>query len=116
MSYDAVQRHIPGRYFYWAGIRLDSSPGQTREKTCGDRTDCFEIDDPIVDSGLFTKILFLLTIPAFFVASGMVTGFSRVGVSEVLTFFLTMPLLIATWLYFVGWLADRKLRSRVPAK
>jgi len=110
---DAVQRHYPSRYFDWSGIRLDSRPGQPVATTCGDHMkDCFEITDPIIDSGLFAKTLLVLTIPAFFVGSGLVRGLDRVGISEILTFFLVMPLLMGTWLYFLGWLVDRTFSSR----
>ena len=115
ITYDSVQRHHPGRFFCWSGIRLDSSPGKPREKTCADNTeDCLEFDT-IVDSGLLAKVLFVLAMPAFFVGSGVVTGLGRIGISEVLTFLLVVPLLIGTWLYVLGWLIDRKWRSRSAA-
>lgn len=65
------------------------------------------LDIRIVGLGLFTKVLIILTIPAFVAGAGIVTGFGRFGVNETLIFFLAMPLLIGTWLYFLGWLIDR---------
>lgn len=122
ITYDSVHKHSDrryfhaGRYFYWSGIRLDSRPGKPPDKICGDDVkDCLEVDDLIVDSGLLEKILFFPTIPAFFIGSGIVLGLGRVGISEILTFFSVMPLLVGIWLYFLGWLVDRRLRSRAAA-
>ena len=116
ITLDAVQKHHPNRFFYWSGIRLDSSPRQLREKRCegDDMANC--LDSGIVDLGLFTKALIILTIPAFVFGAGVVRGFGRFGVSETLIFFMAMPLLIGTWFYFLGWLIDRrKARSRTAA-
>lgn len=67
----------------------------------------------IVESGLLTKFLFLLAIPAFIVGSLVVALSGRLGVSQVWSFMLSMPLLIAAWLYWVGRLIDGWRRPRL---
>jgi hypothetical protein len=53
-------------------------------------------------------------VAAFLVGVGIVHGLARVGISEVTSFMVSMPLLIFAWFYFVGWLLDRSSR-RLPA-
>jgi len=37
-------------------------------------------------------------------------GLGRLGVSQVLTFMVLMPVLIFVWYYFIGWLLERGIR------
>jgi hypothetical protein len=45
-------------------------------------------------------------IPAFVVGAAIVSGLARLGVSEVSTFILSIPVLIFAWFYFVCRLVD----------
>jgi hypothetical protein len=58
------------------------------------------------------EMLGAYALPAFLVGTGVVHGLARLGVSEVISFMVSMPLLIFAWFYLVGWLVDRRLRRR----
>jgi hypothetical protein len=66
----------------------------------------------LVEPGLLAKCLILSAVPAFLVGTGIVHSMSRLGVSEVTSFMISMPLLILAWFYFVGWIFDRWYRKR----
>jgi len=61
---------------------------------------------------LLTKVLLVLALPAFGVDLFAIRGFAGFGVSEVASFFASMPLLIGGWFYFVGLLIDRWRQKR----
>ena len=54
----------------------------------------------------------LSALPAFVVGTAVVRGLAGLGVSEVWSFMIVMPLLILAWFYFVGWLTDRWVHKR----
>jgi hypothetical protein len=60
-----------------------------------------------VDPGLLAKFLMLSAFPAFLVGLFVVSGLGRLGLSQVSSFMLLMPVLIFAWYYFIGWLLDR---------
>ena len=66
----------------------------------------------LVEPGLLAKCLILSAVPGFLLGAGIVHSLSRLGVSEVTSFMISMPLLILVWFYFVGWLFDRWNRKR----
>jgi hypothetical protein len=108
----------PGRYFYWSSIRLNVDPLDRRPHAttpCKDAEgDCVGWD-PVsvwVDPGLLAKSLMLSALPVFGVGMLVVRGLGRTGVSEVLSFMVSMPLLICAWYYAVGRLIDRWLYKR----
>jgi hypothetical protein len=49
----------------------------------------------------------LFALPAFAIGLFITFGLGKFGISEVLSFMISMPLLVSTWFYFVGWLIDR---------
>ena len=100
------------RFFYWSWIRLDSDPRNLRGRVepCTEDLsyECGSIVEIAwVDPGGLTKILIVAAFPAFLVATPLVAGLARVGVSEVWSFMISMPLLIGIWFYYVGWAIDR---------
>jgi hypothetical protein len=109
------------RYFWWSSLRLDSDPLNRHSKSvtavpCKDSIENCMTTDPIyvlVDPGWLAKCLILSAAPAFLAGAGIVYGLARFGVSEVTSFMVSMPLLILTWFYFVGWLLDRWSRKRI---
>jgi hypothetical protein len=115
-------RHIPrGRYFWWSWERLDSDPLgkhpqlQVSEPCFNEETDCspkqtIYID---IDPGWLVKGLTLVALPAFLIGIVIVRGMARLGVSEVVSFMFSMPLLIIAWFCFVGWLVDRWRAKRM---
>jgi hypothetical protein len=66
-----------------------------------------------VDYGHLTKSLTILAFPAFLIDRLTVRGLGRVGVNEVYSFMISMPLLISAWLWVVGSLIDRWRQKRV---
>jgi len=54
----------------------------------------------------------LSALPAFIAGLVIVTVLGRFGVSQVSSFMVSMPLLLGTWYYFVGWLIDRRRSKR----
>jgi hypothetical protein len=110
------------RYFWWSSIRLDSKPldGQTPVPCSDKNTDCVHWE-PTVDvyPSWIARSLMLSAFPAFLSEGLIVLGLSRLGVSQITTFMVSMPLLIATWYYFLGrvvdyWVKRRTLRARAP--
>jgi hypothetical protein len=105
-----------GRYFWWSALRLDSDPLNKHPLTptsisCPDRTGTCLSVDPVgtwVDPGLLAKCFMLSTLPAWLATKGIVRGFARLGVSEITSFFVSMPLLSVAWCYFVGWALDHR--------
>jgi hypothetical protein len=57
----------------------------------------------------------LSAFPAFVFGGVIVRSLGRLGISEVSSFMVLMPLLISAWFYFVGWLVDRWRFKRFPA-
>jgi len=125
VTYDSLRvnreaKNTTGRYFWWSNIRLDSDPLNTQPSApCkAGNADCASWDQAYiwVDPGWLTKLLVLSAFPAFLVEALILGGLRRLGISEVTTFMISMPLLIAAWYYFTGRLLDRWINrlSRRP--
>ncbi len=121
LTYDSVRidREInnnAGRYFWWLTLRLDSEPGNSQLSTScnGANVDCTSWDPAYlwVDIGWLAKALIFSAFPAFLVGGAIVGGFRRLGVSEVISFMISMPPLIASWYFLIGWLIDRYTGKR----
>jgi len=103
----------PNRYFWWSSIRLDSNPLDKHFfviTTCkNSEENCFEFNRPFmtVEAGWLAKSLMYSAIPAFLAGAVVVGGLSLLGVSQVLSFMVSMPVLIFAWYYFAGRLIDR---------
>jgi hypothetical protein len=120
-----IQRS-PSRYFWWTSIRLDSDPLNRHPKSTtapckNGQENCVNWElRPIVwvDPSWTAKFLMLSALPAFLVGAAVVGGLAGLGVSEVWSFAIEMPLLILAWFCFVGWLIDRWVhkRSRLRAR
>jgi len=109
---DLRQQHHRGRYFWWGSVRLDSDPLNKRPlpKPCAQATDQTCGFDPQyiwVVPGLIEWALRLSALPAFLLTVLVMHGLDRFGISELLSFMITMPLLTLVWFYSVGWLLDR---------
>jgi hypothetical protein len=59
------------------------------------------------------SVLVLTAVPAFLAGAALIAGLGKLGVSQVWTFMLSMPLLIGAWFYLVGWLIDRWRGRRI---
>jgi hypothetical protein len=114
----------PSKYFYWSSIRLDSDPANRRAPTtlpCKDgRQECSEWDltiaDRWIDPGILEIVLIVAALPAFIVGGISVAGLGRLGINQVSSFLVLMPILIFMWFHFVGRLVDRLFGNRVHAR
>jgi hypothetical protein len=61
-----------------------------------------------IDPGWLTRCFMLIALPAFFATAGIVDGLARMGVSEITSFFVSMPFLTVAWFHFGGWVIDRR--------
>lgn len=102
---------IPRRFYYWSSIRLDSDPLRAPCKP-GDAGCGWEQNWVWVDSGYLAKALMLIALPAFAFGAVVVGALAHLGVSEVWSFALVMPVLVFAWFYVVGWLIDRWVCKR----
>jgi hypothetical protein len=106
--------HNEGRYFWWSGMCLNSDPLNKRWKEpalceCSHiAKDCVEPISVDTYPSWVTRCLMILALPAFLVSAGTVQGMAHLGISEVVTFMTSMPLLICAWFYSVGWFFDRR--------
>jgi hypothetical protein len=66
-----------------------------------------------VDPGLLEEFLILSAFPAFVLGGLVVALLGKLGISEVSSFMLLIPILILAWYFFIGWLLDRRIRRRV---
>jgi hypothetical protein len=111
----------PTRYFNWSSIRLDSDPLNKHQYPyflpCkSGEEDCVEPQTIWgIEPGLLSMLLRLTALPAFIVGVTIVRGFARLGLSEVATFLVSMPLLIFAWFYLIGSWIDR-FRHKVVSR
>ncbi len=117
INHEMRQGH-PSRYFWWGGVRLDSDPlnkHQRKLPSCEQGADDCSSWDPEyiwVTPGLAQKALVLSALPAFLASLGVVRGLARLGISELVSFMVTMPLFTFAWFYAVGGLLDRWRHKR----
>jgi high-affinity Fe2+/Pb2+ permease len=69
-----------------------------------------------VTPGWLDRVLVVSALPAFLAGVAVVIGLSKLGVDEVLSFMVSMPILLVAWFYFLGWLLDRWSDRRQNAK
>jgi hypothetical protein len=60
----------------------------------------------LVDSSLVARALMVTAFAAFILSALVIGGLGRLGISEVYSFMISTPLLIAPWFYSIGWLID----------
>ena len=111
----------PRKYYWWSSIRLDTDPlnknplvrppCKSGEEDCGSEPNFIW-----VDPGYLTNSLMLLALPAFALETISVRGLAHLGINEVWSFMVLMPLYMLGWFYFLGRLVDNKwVRKRRPA-
>ena len=119
MSYRSIRwnhefhRGQPGRYFWWASIRLDADPLNRHpmaSMSCGNGgEDCtgWDPESIWITPGWMERALVLSAFPAFVFSLAIVHGLARLGVSQIVSFMSFTPVFILAWFYFVGSLLDR---------
>ena len=115
-------RVVPRRYYWWSSLRLDSDPlnrNPAPPKPCPEGiANCSNGETPNVKiaPGWLEKSLVVTGFPALLAAFAVVASLSKRGIDEVLTFFVSMPILLFGWYYLVGWLIERWLVRRARLK
>src|SRR5437899_4780585 len=97
-----VQRS-PSRYFWWSFLRLDSDPlnkhPQFATPCKPGEENCVSWDLPNmwVDPGWFTRALMVSALPALLVSVSIASGLGRLGINQIWSFMISMPLLLSAW-------------------
>jgi hypothetical protein len=113
-SYKA--QRMPGKYFYWGNIQLNSDP-ENKQNPCKDaEKNCLRWDisnaDRWVSPGLTERLLVWSALPAFVVGLLSVVALGRLGINQVSSFMFLMPVLIFAWYSLVCWLPERWICKR----
>lgn len=115
LRFNTGLNHSSGKYFWWSSIRLDSDPKNRHHRSrCEPGSADCDFWDPEtiwIDPGWLAKGLVISALPAFAVGEAVRYVFARRGVSEVITFMVSTPLLIFTWYYLVSYLIARVARK-----
>ena len=114
-----IQR-APSRYFWWSATRLDSDPVNKRNWNWGatpcqnSKENCsrWDLETIWVDPSLVEQFLILSALPAFIMGGLAVRGLGTIGINQIWSFMLSMPILICAWYYLIGWLLDRWISRR----
>jgi len=105
----------PNKYFWWSSIRLDTDPANKRDSDTTFYKDAqgltWELRDRWVYPSLLEQFLMLSAFPAFLTGWLAVIGLGKLGVCQVSSFMLVMPVTIFGWYYFIGWLLDSGIRK-----
>jgi hypothetical protein len=115
LSVNRQLHRIPSRYFWWSSIRLNADPLNKRSRistpaSCREATEnctSWDLENIWITPGLLARSLMLSAFPAFMLGVIISLVLGRLGVNEISSFMLSMPLLVFAWYYFVGWLVDR---------
>jgi hypothetical protein len=117
MNYEASP--ASHRYFWWSWIRLDSDPlnrNLRATEPCGknalENCAAWDLNSIWVDPGWLVIVFAVSAFPTFFVGMIIVRALRLLGISEILSFMIAMPLLIFAWYYFIGWMIDRRMKKR----
>ena len=112
----------PRKYYWWSSLRLDSDP---RNESTALATpcpkgipDCSNGESPNIKivPGWLEKLLVVSALPAFLAGFAIVAGLSKLGIDEVLTFMVSMPIFLFAWFYLVGWLIERWIDRRAQSR
>jgi hypothetical protein len=122
MPLNRHEQDAPRKYYWWSSLRLDSDPlnkNPAPAKPCPDgKENCADWTPSRiwVQPRWLDKLLVFSALPAFLAGAAVIAGLSKLGIDEVLTFMVSMPVLIFCWYYFLGWLIDRWIYQRRHAK
>jgi hypothetical protein len=115
---DRENHGTASRYFWWSSLRLDADPlnkSVPSTQNCRDVANCsaWDLPDTWVSPGAIAWLVMLSGLPAFIACRLFVSSLGRIGISEVRSFMVSMPLLLVAWYYLLGWMVDR-FRNKNP--
>lgn len=124
MDINRHEQDAPPKFYWWSSLRLDSDPLNknpvlAKPKPCGnEKQNCasWEVRPFWVEPAFVDRLLVYSALPAFLAGAAIVISLSKLGIDEVLTFMVSMPILLFAWYYFVGWLIERWTYRRLGAK
>jgi|ERR1700722_9113255 len=101
---------------YWLNVPLAADLQKpSSEPTCVDAAkpcvywDIGSLDRWAPTPPIWERAFVLSMLPAFVIGVAITFGLGRLGVNEIATFMIAMPLLIVAWFYLIGFLIDRKI-------
>ena len=102
----------PRRYLWWSTYVLDSDPLNRHTRTPsiqknGNGEGSWDLRHIYVDPGVLSMAFALSGFPAFHLSWVAAVALSRFGISQIITFMISTPILLTAWYYFLGWLVDR---------
>ena len=112
----------PNRYFWWSALLLDSDPLDQNPKPAAlcqyEASHCanWEVPGKSGAPGWLDRVLVFSSLPAFLAGCAVVFAFGRMGIDEVLSFMVVMPMLLFTWFHLAGRLIDRLRHKRRQAR
>jgi hypothetical protein len=62
------------------------------------------------------RLLIVSALPAFLAGAAIVVVLSKLGLNEVLSFMVCIPILLFVWYYFLGWFIERWSARQSQAK
>jgi hypothetical protein len=101
------QQDVAHKYYWWSSLRLDTDPLNQNPAAASQ-----ELQTAGVTPGWLDRLLVVSALPAFLAGAAVMIGLSGLGVDEVLSFMVSMPILLVAWFYFIGWLVERWTRRR----
>jgi hypothetical protein len=116
------QQETPRKYYWWSSLRLDSDPlnedPQLTAACANEKQNCANGEFPNVKitPSWLDRLLIISALPAFLGGAAIVVLLSKLGLDEVLSFMVCMPILLFVWYYFVGWLIERWISRKSQAK
>jgi hypothetical protein len=118
MSANHQDQDVPHKYYWWSSLRLDTDPQNKNPvlpAPCRDQKEnCvgWKLQSPWVTPGWLDRLLVVAALPAFLAGAAVMISLSKLGVDEVLSFMVSMPILLVAWFYSVGWLIERWSQRR----
>jgi hypothetical protein len=122
MALNPPAENVPNKYYWWSTLRLDTDPLNRSVKPANpcpnNQQNCPQRDAKHLDfaPNWLDRVLTLSALPAFLAGAGLVIALSKLGVDEVLTFMVSMPILLFFWFYLAGWLLDRLIHRLLQPK
>jgi hypothetical protein len=122
MPLNEHEQEVPRKYYWWSSLRLDSDPlnhnPDLAAPCANEKQNCSNGEFPNMKIGplWLDRFLIISALPAFLVGAVIVVVLSKLGLDEVRTFMVSMPILLFAWYYFAGWLIEWWSARRRQAK